>query len=111
MNLEISIPGVEPTPEEKTVAEIWRLVNHQALRLLNAYHQLRAATGYTATGTNRYGLTIEEAFAAIEKAQPGGLTAQDLGDLAKISKAVINHARPGTIADEVPEATITLPKV
>ena len=37
------------------------------------------------------------------------LTAQDLGNFAKVVKAVIELFQPGTLNDSVPMATITLP--
>lgn len=110
MELNISVtPATPATPEARTVAEIWGTIDRQAVQLLQSYNQLRQLTGYTASGKNRNGLTTNEVFAAVEAAKPGNLGAQDLGDLAKVIKAVINYCRPGTITDDVPAATITVP--
>lgn len=112
MELNISVaPASAPTAAARTVTDIWNTIDRQAVMLLQAYKQLRDLTGYTASGKNRYGLTVEEVFTAVEGAKPGNLSAQDLGDLAKVVKGVINYCRPGTITDDVPAATITVPPV
>lgn len=109
MDLNLPVTPATITPEQRTVAETWGLVSQTGVQLLGAYKRLRVLAGYTASGKNPHGLTVEQAFAAIEASKTGNLDAQALGELAKIIKAVLNYVKPGTVIDDVPEATITLP--
>ena len=58
------------------------------------------------------GLTFDPdaAYAAFQANTGLGMTADDLGAAARITKAMINQFQPGVVVDDVPPALLFLPK-
>jgi hypothetical protein len=94
---------VQPaTPTEKTVTAIDVLLKRAAQAQLMAYQHIRAMVY-----ANPDKLTPEQVYVAFEATTKTGMTANQLGEAARIAKASINHFQP-VIVDSVPAATITL---
>ena len=90
------------TPTEKTVAAIDALLKRAAAAQLQAYEHIR-----TLVYANPGKLTAEQVYAAFEANTSTGMTANQLGEAARIAKASLNHFQQ-VITDAVPAATITL---
>ena len=58
------------------------------------------------------GLTFDSdaAYAAFQANTGLGMTADDLGAAARVTKAMINQFQPGVVVDDVPPALLFLPK-
>lgn len=106
------------TPQQRTAAAIGAVATRAAADLKRAYEQLRRLTGYTPSGLNPDGLTVDECWAAVEAQRPANIDSVELARLAQATKAMVNlfvkvtdaNGTPvPTINDAVPEATITFP--
>jgi hypothetical protein len=90
------------TPTEKTVAAIDAMLKRTAAAQLMAYQNIRRLVY-----ANPDKLTAEQVYAAFEANTSTGMTANQLGEAARIAKASLNHFQQ-VITDAVPAATITL---
>ena len=89
------------TPTERTVAAIDAWLKRAAAVQLAAYVQIRKLVYQNPN------LTPEQVYAAFQADTTTGMTANQLGEAARIAKASLNRFQ-SVIVDAVPEATITL---
>ena len=82
----------------KNAAQAQKLAYDAIRRLVYQNTQFRKADGAFDADS------VYTAFAANTKL---GLTPEQLGQMARLTKAAINVFQPGTIVDDVPEATIS----
>jgi hypothetical protein len=81
-----------------------------ATAMLQAYQNIRKTiyANDTVPAFKDMPFSVEAAYAAFQQFTTTGLTAEQLGQAARMIKTLVNRFAPGTIVDEVPEVTITL---
>jgi hypothetical protein len=103
---------VNPRPDLTTrdgqatfgVQQIDQQVRNAASTLNNAYTMIRKIVY-----ANQFKLTSDVIYSAFDVQTTTGFSSAQLQQFASIIKAVVNTAVAGTIVDDVPEATISLP--
>ncbi len=97
-----------PTREQKVATSIDTQLRSAAVTMLTAYQQVRTLIYSNPAFTDEYGTcdsdAIYEAFVANTTT---GLTAEQLGAAARVTKTFVNTFAPGTINDAVPEVGLT----
>ena len=89
------------TKEQMIAKDIDYQLRNTATAMKNAYNCIRNII------YNNPNLSPNDAYVAFQMNSTSGLTADQLGQCARIIKAAINSFAPGTIVDEVPEAKIS----
>ncbi len=111
MSLFVKPAITPPTKEQQVALKIDINLRNAAISLKNAYSAVRAAIYDNPAFKDEYGVTDSNAiYTAFVTNTTTGLTAEQLVEAAIIVKSVVNKFAPGTIVDDVPEATITLPQ-
>lgn len=93
------------TPEQAVARGIDSLLMQAAQANKLAYEGVRALIH-----KNGAKFTADQVYAAWAANTQTGLTPEQLADAAMLMKATLNLFTPGTIVDDVPEATITFPQ-
>ncbi len=97
------------TPEQKVSKQIDKELRQVANSMKVAYLNVRKLIYQNPAFVDEYGVfDPNKVFAAFSENTTTGLTVEQLGDSARITKAVLNEFAPGTIVDSVPPASITL---
>jgi hypothetical protein len=98
---DLTTPGGQAT---FAVQQIDQQVRNAASTLNNAYTMIRKIVY-----ANQFKLTSDALYAAFDAQTTTGFSSAQLQQFASIIKAVVNTAVAGTITDDVPQATISLP--
>lgn len=96
------------TTEQQVTKQIDSQLKTAATTLKRAYTSIRGLIYNNPRFMDEYGAFLsDDVYAAFATYTQTGLSPDDLGKAARLIKATINQFAPGTIVDEVPEATIT----
>lgn len=98
--LGLRLPTTLAEKQAVTKADMQTLLGQTAVQVNSAYRRLSALVYQ-----NQFGLTPQQVGASLSQEDSVMLRTQ-----AILIKSLINHLRPGTIVDDIPEATITLPE-
>ena len=90
------------TPEQLVTDQIDNRLRSTAQMLIASYNSVRHLIYDNPAFANP-----NDVYAAFQANTTTGLTPDQLGQAARAIKALINTFAPGTIVDEVPQATIT----
>ncbi len=94
--------------EQKVAQQIDTELYRSATTLKSTYDLVRRLIYANPAFTDEYGVVDSDAiYAAFSQYSTSGLTTEQLGKSAMATKALINLFVPGTITDNVPQATIT----
>ena len=101
-------PTATLTKEQQVAKQIDGSLRSAAVYMKKAYDEVRKLVYNNPAFQDEYGVTDANAiYIAFQTNTLSGLTAEQLGEAAKLIKASINKFAPGTIVDDVPEANIS----
>jgi hypothetical protein len=96
------------TKEQSVTAQIDQQIRNAAQAQKMAYDTIRRLVYQNPQFRKADGsFDVDAVYAAFAANTKLGITPEQLGQMAKLTKATINLLQPGTIADDVPAATIT----
>lgn len=96
----LRLPSTLAEKQAVTKADMQTLLGQTAVQVNSAYLRLMRLVYQ-----NQFSLTPQQVAASLSQEDSVMLRTQ-----AILIKSLINHLRPGTIVDDIPEATITLPE-